>query len=149
MSQRELSFFLAKTLPARPELCCGCWVFGPCVIACSVFGVCGGFWGVKNGSERGVSLCPLSSRRGLESRFRLSVVWVLLLSCAACAFARDGAWRTLLLVSVEVSEARSSMSTIDVDTVHSDERTISLVVIFVFIIYVRFIGIFYYPETPS
>ena len=63
--QRELSFFLAKTLPARPELCCGCWVFGPCVIACSVFGVCGGFWGVKNCSERGVSLCPLGSRRDL------------------------------------------------------------------------------------
>ena len=54
-----------------------------------------------------------------------------------------------MLVSVEVSEARSSMSTIDVDTVHSDERTISLAVIFVFIIYVRFIGIFYYPETPT
>ena len=54
-----------------------------------------------------------------------------------------------LLVSVEVSEARSSMPTIEVDTVHSDERTISLAVIFVFIIYVRFIGIFYYPETPS
>ena len=41
------------------------------------------------------------------------------------------------------------MSIIEVDTVHSDERTISLAVIFVFIIYVRFIGIFYYPETPS
>ena len=41
------------------------------------------------------------------------------------------------------------MSTIEVDTVHSDERTISLAVIFVFIIYVRFIGIFYYPETPT
>ena len=52
-------------------------------------------------------------------------------------------------MSVEVSEAGSSMSTIDVDTVHSDERTVSLVVIFVFIIHVRFIGIFYYPETPS
>ena len=77
------------------------------------------------------------------------VAWVLLLSGAACSCARDGASRTLLLVSVEVSEARSSMSTIDVDTVHSDERTISLAVIFVFIIYVRFIGIFYYPETPS
>mgnify|MGYP001318457590 CR=1 FL=1 len=76
-------------------------------------------------------------------------MWVLLLSGAACSCARDGASRTLLLVSVEVSEARSSMSTIDVDTVHSDERTISLAVIFVFIIYVRFIGIFYYPETPS
>ena len=76
-------------------------------------------------------------------------MWVLLLSGAACSCARDGASRTLLLVSVEVSEARSSMSTIEVDTVHSDERTISLAVIFVFIIYVRFIGIFYYPETPS
>ena len=55
-----------------------------------------------------------------------------------------------MLVSVEVSEARSSMSTTEVDTVHSGERTISLAVIFVFIIYVRFIGIFYYPdETPS
>ena len=55
-----------------------------------------------------------------------------------------------MLVSVEVSEARSSMLTTDVDTVHSDERTSSLAVIFVFIstIYVRFIGIFYYPETP-
>ena len=78
-----------------------------------------------------------------------SMMWVVLLSGAACSCARDGASRTLLLVSVEVSEARSSMSTIDVDTVHSDERTISLAVIFVFIIYVRFIGIFYYPETPS
>ena len=76
-------------------------------------------------------------------------MWVLLLSGAACSWARDGASRTLLLVSVEVSEARSSMSTIDVDTVHLDERTISLEVIFVFIIYVRFIGIFYSPETPS
>ena len=53
-------------------------------------------------------------------------MWVLLLSGAACSCARDGVSRTLLLVSVEVSEARSSMSTIDVDTVHSDERTISL-----------------------
>ena len=60
-----------------------------------------------------------------RSRCRLSVMWVLLLSGAACLCARDGASRTLLLVSVEVSEARSSMSTIDVDTVHSDERTIS------------------------
>ena len=76
-------------------------------------------------------------------------MWVLSLSGAACSCARDGVSRTLLLVSVEVSEARSSMSTVDVDTVHSDERTISLAVIFVFIIYVRFIGIFYYPETPS
>ena len=76
-------------------------------------------------------------------------MWVLWLSGAACAFARDEAWRTLLLVSVEVSEARSSMSIIEVDTVHSDERTISLAVIFVFIIYVRFIGIFCCPETPS
>ena len=41
------------------------------------------------------------------------------------------------------------MSTLEVDTVHSDERTISLVVIFVFIIHVHFIGIFYCPETPS
>ena len=86
----------------------------------------------------------MSTRFEERSRFRLSVMWVLLLSGAACSCARDGASRTLLLVSVEVSEARSSMSTIDVDTVHSDERTISLAVIFVFIIYVRFIGIFYY-----
>ena len=50
---------------------------------------------------------------------------VVLLSGATCLCARDGASRTLLLVSVEVSEARSSMSTIDVDTVHSDERTVS------------------------
>ena len=91
----------------------------------------------------------MSTRFEERSRFRLSVMWVLLLSGAACSCARDGASRTLLLVSVEVSEARSSMSTIDGDTVHSDERTISLAVIFVFIIYVRFIGIFYYPETPS
>ena len=84
-----------------------------------------------------------------RSRHRLSAIWVLLLSGVACLCACDGASRTLLLVSVEVSEARSSMSTIDVDTVHSDERTISLAVIFVFIIYVRFIGIFYYRETPS
>ena len=61
----------------------------------------------------------------------------------------DGASQILLLVSVEVSEAISSMLTTDVDVVHSDERTISLAVIFVFIIYVRFIGIFYYRETPS
>ena len=91
----------------------------------------------------------MSTRFEERSRFRRSVMWVLLLSGAACSCARDGVSRTLLLVSVEVSEARSSMSTIDVDTVHSDERTISLAVIFVFIIYVRFIGIFYYPETPS
>ena len=91
----------------------------------------------------------MSTRFEERSRFRLSVMWVLLLSGAACSWARDGASRTLLLVSVEVSEARSSMSTIDVDTVHLDERTISLEVIFVFIIYVRFIGILYYPETPS
>ena len=84
-----------------------------------------------------------------RSRFRRSVMWVLLLSGAACSCARDGASRTLLLVSVEVSEARSSMSTIEVDTVHSDERTISLAVIFVFIIYVRFIGIFCCPQTPT
>ena len=91
----------------------------------------------------------MSTRFEERSRFRLSVMWVLLLSGAACSCARDGASRTLLLVSVEVSEARSSMSTIEVDTVHSDERTISLAVIFVFIIYVRFIGIFYCPETPT
>ena len=91
----------------------------------------------------------MSTRFEERSRFRLSVMWVLLLSGAACSWARDGASWTLLLVSVEVSEARSSMSTIDVDTVHLDERTISLEVIFVFIIYVRFIGILYYPETPS
>ena len=91
----------------------------------------------------------MSTRFEERSRFRLSVMWVLLLSGAACSCARDGASRTLLLVSVEVSEARSSTSTLEVDTVHSDERTISLAVIFVFIIYVRFIGIFYYPETPS
>jgi len=80
---------------------------------------------------------------GLRYSGQSLINWV----TASCA--RDGASRTLLLVSVEVSEARSSMSTIEVDTVHSDERTISLAVIFVFIIYVRFIGIFYYPETPS
>ena len=91
----------------------------------------------------------MSTRFEERSRFRRSVMWVLLLSGAACSCARDGVSRTLLLVSVEVSEARSSMSTLEVDTVHSDERTISLAVIFVFIIYVRFIGIFYYPETPS
>ena len=91
----------------------------------------------------------MSTRFEERSWFRLSVMWVLLLSGAACSCARDGASRTLLLVSVEVSEARSSMSIIEVDTVHTDERTISLAVIFVFIIYVRFIGIFYYPETPS
>ena len=52
--------------------------------------------------------------------------------------------------SEETKEFYISMwSTIDVDTVHSDERTISLAVIFVFIIYVRFIGIFYCPETPT
>ena len=78
-----------------------------------------------------------------------SMMWVVLLSGAACSCARDGASRTLLLVSVEVSEARSSMSIIEVDTVHTDERTISLAVIFVFIIYVRFIGIFYCRETPT
>ena len=91
----------------------------------------------------------VSTRFEERSRFRRSVMWVLLLSGAACSCARDGASRTLLLVSVEVSEARSSMSTLEVDTVHSDERTISLAIIFVFIIYVRFIGIFYYRETPS
>ena len=40
---RELSFFLAKTLPARPERCCWCCVFGPGVFACSAFGFCVGF----------------------------------------------------------------------------------------------------------
>ena len=91
----------------------------------------------------------VSTRFEERSRFRRSVMWVLLLSGAACSCARDGASRTLLLVSVEVSEDSSSVSIIEVDTVHSDERTISLAVIFVFIIYVRFIGIFCYLETPS
>ena len=114
-----------------------------------LFGVWGLWWvlGCKKWFREGGQL--VSTRFEERSRFRRSVMWVLLLSGAACSCARDGASRTLLLVSVEVSEARSSMSTIDVDTVHSDERTISLAVIFVFIIYVRFIGIFYYPETPS
>ena len=113
------------------------------------FGVWGWWWvlGCKKWFREGGQL--VSTRFEERSRFRLSVMWVLLLSGAACSWARDGASWTLLLVSVEVSEARSSMSTIDVDTVHLDERTISLEVIFVFIIYVRFIGILYYPETPS
>ena len=76
-------------------------------------------------------------------------MWVLLLSGAACLCARDGASRTLLLVSVEVSEARPSMSTIDVDTVHSDERTISFSG-YICVHYIcAFHGIFYSPETPS
>ena len=84
-----------------------------------------------------------------RSRFWLSVMWVLSLSGAACLCARDGASRTLLLVSVEVSEARSSMSTIDVDTVHSDERTISFSG-YICVHYIcAFHGIFYSPETPS
>ena len=114
-----------------------------------LFGVWGLWWvlGCKKWFREGGQL--VSTRFEERSRFRRSVMWVLLLSGAACSCARDGVSRTLLLVSVEVSEARSSMSTIEVDTVHSDERTISLAVIFVFIIYVRFIGIFYYPETPS
>ena len=114
-----------------------------------LFGVWGLWWvlGCKKWFREGGQL--VSTRFEERSRFRRSVMWVLLLSGAACSCARDGASWTLLLVSVEVSEARSSMPTIEVDTVHSDERTISLAVIFVFIIYVRFIGIFYYPETPS
>ena len=56
----------------------------------------------------------MSTKFEERSRFRLSVMWVLLLSGAACLCARDGASRTLLLVSVEVSEARPSMLAIDV-----------------------------------
>ena len=74
---------------------------------------------------------------------------VLLLSGAACLCARDEASRTLLLVSVEVSEARSSMSTINVDTVHSDERTISFSGYICVHYTCAFHGIFYSPETPS
>ena len=125
------------------------WVLFVWPVRLRLFGVWGLWWvlGCKKWFREGGQL--VSTRFEERSRFRRSVMWVLLLSGAACSCARDGASRTLLLVSVEVSEARSSMSTIDVDTVHSDERTISLAVIFVFIIYVRFIGIFYYPETPS
>ena len=106
-----------------------------------LFGVWVLFWvlGSRKLFREGGQL--VSTKFEERSRFRLSATWVLLLSGAACLCARDGASRTLLLVSVEISEARSSMSTIDVDTVHSDERIISFSG-YICVHYVRFIGIF-------